>query len=141
VRRVLTHWRTSLTPVVLAAWWHWWGWASLALTVGIVAGALTGWRLVALASFDAWAGRHLRAWWLRWTVYSPKLPDWLHAYGLCIKPDAVPLVVTVTPLGRGIHRGRSHVQARLPRVLGVRSGAPWDEVRIRWCPARNQRIR
>ncbi|HXT43253.1 MAG TPA: cell division protein FtsK, partial [Pseudonocardiaceae bacterium] len=40
LRQVLTHWRTSLTLVVLAAWWHWWGWASLALTVGIVAGAL-----------------------------------------------------------------------------------------------------
>jgi S-DNA-T family DNA segregation ATPase FtsK/SpoIIIE len=134
LRQVLTHWRTSLTLVVLAAWWHWWGWASLALTVGIVAGALTGWRLVALASFDAWAGRHLRAWWLRWTVYSPKLPDWLHACGLSIKPDAVPMMVTVTPLGRGIRRGRRHVQARLPRVLGVRSGASWDEVRIRLVP-------
>jgi S-DNA-T family DNA segregation ATPase FtsK/SpoIIIE len=64
----------------------------------------------------------------------PKLPDWLHACGLSIKPDAVPMVVTVTPLGRGIRRGRSHVQARLPRVLGVRSGASWDEVRIRLVP-------
>src|SRR3989440_1142206 len=134
LRQVVTHWRTSLTLVVLAAWWHWWGWPSLALTVSVVSGALTGWRLVALASFDAWAGRHLRAWWLRWTVYSPKLPDWLHACGLSIKPDAVPLVVTVAPLGRGIRRRRSHAQVRLPRVVGVRSGASWDEVRIRLVP-------
>ncbi len=67
-------------------------------------------------------------------MYSPKLSDWLHACGLSIKPDAVPMVVTVTPLGRGIRRSRSHVQVRLPRVLGVRSGASWDEVRIRLVP-------
>jgi S-DNA-T family DNA segregation ATPase FtsK/SpoIIIE len=134
LRQVLIHWRTSLSLVALGAWWHWWGWVSLALTVGVLAGVLSGWRLLALTSFDAWVGRHLRAWWLRWTVYSPKLPDWLHACGLSIKPDAVPMVVRVTPLGRGIHRGRSHVQARLPRVVGVRSGASWDEVRIRLVP-------
>jgi DNA segregation ATPase FtsK/SpoIIIE, S-DNA-T family len=134
LRQVLTHWRTSLSLVALGAWWHWWGWVSLALTVGVLAGALSGWRLLALTSFDAWVGRHLRAWWLRWTVYSPKLPDWLHACGLSIKPDAVPMVVTVAPLRRGIHRSRSHAQARLPRVVGVRSGASWDEVRIRLVP-------
>jgi S-DNA-T family DNA segregation ATPase FtsK/SpoIIIE len=50
------------------------------------AGVLAGWRLISLASFDAWAGRYLRAWWLRWTVYAPKLPAWLHACGLSIKP-------------------------------------------------------
>jgi len=134
LRQVLTHWRTSLSLVALGAWWQWWGWLSLALTVGVLAGALSGWRLLALTSFDAWTGRHLRAWWLRWTVYSPKLPDWLHACGLSIKPDAVPLVVTVAPLGRGIRRRRSHAQVRLPRVVGVRSGASWDEVRIRLVP-------
>jgi DNA segregation ATPase FtsK/SpoIIIE, S-DNA-T family len=134
LRQMLTHWRTSLTVLAIFAWWHWWGGASLALTAGVVAGVLTGWRLVDLASFDAWAGRHLRAWWLRWTVYAPKLPDWLHACGLSIKPDAVPMVVTVNPLGRSIRRGRRQVQARLPKVLGVRSGASWDEVRVRLVP-------
>ncbi len=134
LRQVLTHWRTSLTVLATVAWWQWWGWASLALTAGVVAGVLTGWRLVDLASFDAWAGRHLRAWWLRWTVYSPKLPEWLHACGLSIKPDAVPMVVTVNPLGRNLRRGRSQARARLPQVLGVRSGASWDEVRIRLVP-------
>jgi S-DNA-T family DNA segregation ATPase FtsK/SpoIIIE len=134
LRQVLIHWRTSLTVLAIFAWWHWWGGASLALTAGVVAGVLTGWRLVDLASFDAWAGRHLRAWWLRWTVYSPKLPDWLHACGLSIKPDAVPMVVTVNPLGRSIRRGRRQVQARLLQVLGVRSGASWDEVWVRLVP-------
>jgi S-DNA-T family DNA segregation ATPase FtsK/SpoIIIE len=134
LRQVLTHWRTSLTVLALLAWCQWWGWASLALTAVAVAGVLTGWRLVDLASFDAWAGRHSRAWWLRWTVYSPKLPQWLHACGLSIKPDAVPAVVTVNPLGCSIRRGRSQARARLPQVLGVRSGASWDEVRIRLVP-------
>ncbi|MGH3570480.1 MAG: FtsK/SpoIIIE domain-containing protein [Pseudonocardiaceae bacterium] len=135
LRQVLTRWRTSLTVLATVAWWHWWGGASLALTVGVVAGVFTGWRLVDLASFDAWAGRHLRAWWLRWTVYAPKLPEWLHACGLSITPDAAPMVVTVAPLGRSIRRGRNQAQqARLPKVLGVRSGASWDEVRIRLVP-------
>jgi S-DNA-T family DNA segregation ATPase FtsK/SpoIIIE len=95
LRQVLIHWRTSLTVVAVLAWWQWWGLASLAVTAGVVAGVLTAWRLIDLASFDAWAGRHLRAWWLRWTVYSPTLPQWLHACGLSITPDAVPVVVTV----------------------------------------------
>src|SRR5947199_5466623 len=51
LRQVLTHWRTSLTVLAMVAWWQWWGWASLALTAGVVAGVLTGWRLVDLASF------------------------------------------------------------------------------------------
>src|SRR6476659_3764250 len=134
LRQVLTHWRTSLTVLATVAWWQWWGGASLTVTAIVVAGALTGWRLIDLASFDAWAGRHLRAWWLRWTVYAPKLPQWLHACGLSIKPDATPMVVTVNPLGRSIRRGRSQAQARLPQVLGVRSGASWDEVRVRLVP-------
>jgi S-DNA-T family DNA segregation ATPase FtsK/SpoIIIE len=134
LRQVLAHWRTSLTVLAILAWWHWWGSASLGVTAGVVAGVLTAWRLINLASFDARVGRHLRAWWLRWTVYSPKLPQWLHACGLSIKPDAVPMVVTVNPLGRSIRRTRSQAQARLPHVLGVRSGASWDEVRIRLVP-------
>ncbi len=134
IRQAVTHWRTSLTVLSVLAWWQWWGWASLVLTVGVVAGVIIGWRLVDLASFDAWAGRYLRAWWLRWTVYAPKLPEWLHACGLSIKPDAVPVVVMVTPLGRTLHRRRGQARARLPQVLGVRSGASWDEVRLRLVP-------
>ncbi|MDQ2881244.1 MAG: FtsK/SpoIIIE domain-containing protein [Actinomycetota bacterium] len=134
IRQAVTRWRTSLTVLAVAAWWHWWGWPSLALTVSVVAAVLTGWRLIDLVSFDAWAGRHLRSWWLRWTVYAPKLPDWLHACGLGIKHDAAPVVVALTPLGRGIRRNRQQVKAQLPTVLGVRSGASWDEVRLRLVP-------
>ncbi|HKR51116.1 MAG TPA: FtsK/SpoIIIE domain-containing protein [Pseudonocardiaceae bacterium] len=134
LRQTLTHWRTSLTVVGALAWWHWWGWPSLALTLGLVVGVLTGWRLIDLVSFDAWAGRYLRSWWLRWTVYSAKLPDWLHACGLGIKQDTVPVVVALTPLGRTLGRTRRPVRALLPTVVGVRSGASWDEVRVRLVP-------
>ena len=135
LRQTLTHWRTSLTLVALGAWWHWWGPPSLVLTVGVVAAVLMGWRLADLASFDAWAGRHLRAWWLRWTVYAPKLPDWLHACGLGVKQDAVPVVLAVTPLARALGRSRRGVRvAQLPKVVGVRSGASWDLVRVRLVP-------
>jgi S-DNA-T family DNA segregation ATPase FtsK/SpoIIIE len=50
-------------------------------------------------SFDAWAGRHLRAWWLRWTVYAPKLPNWLQACGLGLQQDCASIVVALAPLG------------------------------------------
>ncbi len=65
LHQVLVHWRTSLTVVAVLEWWNWWGGDSLAVTVGVVAGVLSAWRLIDLASFDAWAGRHVRAWWLR----------------------------------------------------------------------------
>ncbi len=42
--------------------------------------------------------------------------------------------MAVTPLVRGIRRNRHHGQAQLPTVLGVRSGASWDEVRLRLVP-------
>ncbi len=134
IRQAFTRWRTSLTVLAISGWWHWWGGLSLVLTVGVVTAVLRGWRLVDLVSFDAWAGRYLRAWWLRWTVYAPKLPDWLHACGLGIKQDAVPVVVAIAPLVRTIRRNRQQVKAQLPTVLGVRSGASWDEVRLRLVP-------
>jgi S-DNA-T family DNA segregation ATPase FtsK/SpoIIIE len=133
-RQTLTHWRTSLTVIGVLAWWHWWGWPSLVAIPGVVAGVLAGWRLLDLRSFDAWAGRHLRAWWLRWTVYSPKLSEWLHACGLGIRQEATPVVVALSPLGRSFRPGRRRPDAVLPRVLGVRSGASWDEVRVRLIP-------
>ncbi|HET9254154.1 MAG TPA: cell division protein FtsK, partial [Pseudonocardiaceae bacterium] len=135
LRQVITHWRTSLALVALTAWWHWWGPASLLITVGVAVGALTGWRLLDLVSFDAWTGRHLRAWWLRWTIYAPKLPTWLQACGLAIRQDTAPVVLAVTPLARILgHTHRAVPAAQLPAVLGVRSGASWDEVRIRLVP-------
>jgi S-DNA-T family DNA segregation ATPase FtsK/SpoIIIE len=120
--------------VTLLAWWHWWGWPSLATTAGVITGVLAGWRLVDLRSFDAWAGWPLRAWWLRWTVYASKLPQWLHACGLDIKQDTPPVVLALTPLGRTLSRARRPMPAQLPKVLGVCSGASWDEVHVRLTP-------
>ena len=134
LRQTLTYWRTSLTIVAGLTWWHWWGLESLALTTTALAAILGGWWLADLRSFDAWAGRHLRAWWLRWTIYATRLPEWLHACGLGVARDAAPVVLTLTPLGRVLGRGRRPVPAELPRVLGVRSGASWDEVRVRLVP-------
>src|SRR6478609_4258427 len=45
LRQTVTYWRTSLTVVGTLAWWHWWGWVSLALILGLVVGVLTGWRV------------------------------------------------------------------------------------------------
>jgi S-DNA-T family DNA segregation ATPase FtsK/SpoIIIE len=134
LRQVFAHWRTSLTLVALGAWWHWWRPASLVITVAVIAGVLTGWWVLDVASFDAWVGRHLRAWWLHWTIYAPKLPEWLRACGLSIKTDAATTVVILGPLGRSVRRSRGQQRSRLPKVLGVRSGASWDEVRIRLMP-------
>ncbi|HET9255320.1 MAG TPA: FtsK/SpoIIIE domain-containing protein [Pseudonocardiaceae bacterium] len=134
LRQTLTHWRTSLTLLEVLAWWRWWGWESLATTAGVTAVALLGWRLLEVRSFDVWAGGHVRAWWLRWTVYAPKLPGWLHACGLGVEQDTVPVVLALTALGRALGRTRRPVPAQLPRILGVRSGASWDEVRVRLMP-------
>jgi S-DNA-T family DNA segregation ATPase FtsK/SpoIIIE len=134
LRQTIIHWRTSLTVIGVLAWWQCWGWATLATTTGVVAGVLAGWRVVELRSFDAWAGRHLRAWWLRWTVYAPKLPGWLYACGLGVKHDTTPVMLAVTPLARALGRNRHPLPAQLPKVLGVRSGASWDEARVRLVP-------
>ena len=134
LRQTFTHWRTSLSVLGLLGWWHWWGWPSLTITAGALGGVLITWRLVDLTTFDAWAGRYVRAWWLRWTVYAPKLPDWLRACGLGITQDTAPVVLALSPLGRALGRTRRPVPAQLPTVRGVRSGASWDEVRVRLVP-------
>jgi DNA segregation ATPase FtsK/SpoIIIE, S-DNA-T family len=130
--QVVTYWRTSLTLLALMAWWHWWGWPSLAITLSVITVVLGVWRWVDLISFDTWAGRWLRAWWLRWTIYSPKLPEWLHACGLSITDATTPVTVTVNLVGRQrIRRDRHQPNIRVPKILGVKSGASWDEVRVR----------
>jgi S-DNA-T family DNA segregation ATPase FtsK/SpoIIIE len=135
LRQPVTHWRTSLGLLAGVVWWHWLGWLSLVVLVGAVAVSLASWRLADAPSFDRWVGRHLRAWWLRWTLYARHLPGWLHACGLSMRDDALPLVVTVNLIGRKkIRQDRQGAAVRLPVVLGVRSGASWDEVRVRLVP-------
>src|SRR5436305_13424560 len=43
-------------------------------------------------------------------------------------------MVTLTPWGRALGRRRRRAPAQLPKVLGVRSGASWDLVRVRLVP-------
>ena len=134
-RRVLMHWRTSLTMLAVAWWWQSWGWPSLALTLSMITIALVVWCAVDLVSFDAWVGRWLRAWWLRWTIYAPKLPAWLHACGLSVTDITTPTVVSLNVLGRPRLRRAPHAAgARIPKVVGVRSGPSWDQVRVRLVP-------
>jgi S-DNA-T family DNA segregation ATPase FtsK/SpoIIIE len=135
VKQLVIHPRTTCAVVVLTGWWLWLGWLSLTVTGVAVAVSLVTWRRVDVVSFDQWAGHRLRAWWLRWWLYARKLPNWLHACGLTIRDAAIPVAVTVTLVGRKkVQRAQSSAAAQVPKVLGVRSGASWDEVRVGLVP-------
>ncbi|MEU0793844.1 FtsK/SpoIIIE domain-containing protein [Amycolatopsis sp. NPDC005961] len=134
--QVVIHWRTSLTVIAVYLWCIWVGWIWLVLNLGGLALILGVWRLLDVTSFDQWCGRPLRSWWLRWAVYHLKLPGWLHACGLSVRDAALPVEVTVNLVGR---RKASRATARqsgvqVPKVLGVRSGPSWDEVRVQLVP-------
>jgi S-DNA-T family DNA segregation ATPase FtsK/SpoIIIE len=134
-RLVVTHWRTTTAAVVVLAWVHWLGWLSLAITVAVLAAGLGLWRCLDLASFDVWAGRHLRSWWQRWMVYARRMPRWLRACRLTVPDQGQGIVVNVNPLRRTGMAPRSQPRRdQVPRILGVRSGPSWDEVRIRLVP-------
>lgn len=135
LKQLVTRWRTTLTVAAVAAWCLWLGWLSLVITLSSVATALVAWRRVDLVSFDHWVGRFLRSWWQRWTVYAPKLPGWLHACGLSVKDDTTPVEVTVNLVGRRkVRRDDHQAGLRLPKVVRVKSGPSWDEVRVRLVP-------
>ncbi|MGK3204656.1 FtsK/SpoIIIE domain-containing protein [Amycolatopsis sp. MEPSY49] len=135
VRQLVTRWRTCLTLVAVWAWWNWLGWVSLAVTVGMLGLVqLVWWRLDAVG-YDQWCGRWVRSWWLRWALYGQKLGGWLTACGLVVRDASVPVDVTVSLVGRRRHsvsrsENRSDPVA-VPKLLSVRSGASWDEVRVR----------
>ncbi|MTD58827.1 FtsK/SpoIIIE domain-containing protein [Amycolatopsis pithecellobii] len=135
VKEIISHPRTSLTVLAVAAWCYWIGWQSLALGAATVTAVLLMWRRCHLVSFDHWAGRVVRSWWQRWMVYTPKLPGWLHACGLSVKDDVIPVDVTVSLVGRKkIVRKRDHQSVQVPRVRAVKSGPSWDEVRVELVP-------
>jgi S-DNA-T family DNA segregation ATPase FtsK/SpoIIIE len=135
VRQVVMHWRTSLAVLAVTLWCQQLGWASLAVSLGLITLVLLGWRAMDVASFDGWVGRWLRAWWQRWTIYAPKLPGWLHACGLSVTDITNPTVVSLNLLDRPrLRRGHPATGVRLPRVVGVRSGPSWDQVRVRLVP-------
>jgi S-DNA-T family DNA segregation ATPase FtsK/SpoIIIE len=129
-RQVVRHWRTSLATAAVLVWSYWLGSLSLLVTVAGVTVGLLVWRRVHRESFEPWAGRRIRAWWQRWTVYAPRMPGWLRACGLTVSDRDRPVSVQLTPFRRpGPNRARR--RDGLPRVVGVRSGASWDEVRVR----------
>jgi DNA segregation ATPase FtsK/SpoIIIE, S-DNA-T family len=134
IKAAVTHWRTTLGVLVLGICLWWWGSLPVALVVVAVEVALGVWRWQHPATFEAWVGRRLRSWWLRWTVYGRRLPCWLRACGLTVRDSNEPVVV-MTPFGRrGVRRQQRPRADEVPRVLRVRSGASWDEVRVRLVP-------
>ncbi|RZS37834.1 S-DNA-T family DNA segregation ATPase FtsK/SpoIIIE [Herbihabitans rhizosphaerae] len=135
VRNLVTHWRTSIAAVLVVAWWLLLGWPSLAITAGVVTVALLVWRHFHRLSFDRSVGRRIRSWWQRWTIYARKLPRWIDACGLVVREHDRPIHVTVNPLARNkVRRQPKPHKARVPKVLGVKSGPSWDEVRVRLVP-------
>ena len=132
---LVRHWRTCLTGVAVGAWCHWLGWPSLLVTVVTIAAGLGVWRWRSVGSFDVWAGRYLRSWWQRWWVYARKMPRWMQACRLVITDQDRSVNVNVNPLRRTstVPRQRAH-RDQVPRILGVRSGPSWDEVRLRLVP-------
>jgi S-DNA-T family DNA segregation ATPase FtsK/SpoIIIE len=134
VKQTVKHWRTALFLLAVAAWCYWLGWVSLAGTVAVLAVALTIWRIAHAYSFDVFAGRHIQAWRLRWTVYAVKLPNWLHACGL-----STTVRTETTERRNPLWRSRTNRKVERdhvskPRVTGVRSGPSWDEVRVKLLP-------
>ncbi|MEQ3550919.1 FtsK/SpoIIIE domain-containing protein [Pseudonocardia nematodicida] len=129
------HWRTTATVAGVAAWCWLFGWPSLLVTAVVAGVGLGWWRMASVPTFDRLAGRRLRAWWLRWAFYAPRLPRWLRACHLTVPDPGTPVVLQVNPLARTStaprHRPR---RDQIPRVLGVRSGPSWDEVRVRLVP-------
>lgn len=132
IKAAVTHWRTTLGLAVVGVWLWWWDSLPVALTVAAVTVGLLVWRWRHPMSFEAWVGRRLRSWWLRWSLYARKVPGWLRACGLTIQDPNQPAVLVMTPFGRRKVARQVRPRAdQVPRVIGVRSGASWDEVRVR----------
>ncbi|GAA3218973.1 cell division protein FtsK [Pseudonocardia petroleophila] len=134
-RRIVRHWRTSLGTAAVATWCYLLGWPSLLITAAVVGAGLLGWFWLGRESFEPWAGRHLRAWWLRWALYARTMPRWLRACGLTVADRDPGVHVQVNPFRRTAVQPKVKPGAgRTPRVVGVRSGGSWDEVRVRLVP-------
>ncbi|MEU3764303.1 FtsK/SpoIIIE domain-containing protein [Amycolatopsis keratiniphila] len=139
VRQLVGHWRTCLALLGLWAWCTVLGWVALVVTVGVLAAVLLVWWRLDAVGYDQWCGRWLRAWWLRWALYGRKLAGWLHACGLTVRDDAIPVDVTVNLVSRrrkreAVAKARQASGVAVPKLLSVRSGPSWDEVRVRLVP-------
>lgn len=140
VRTVVRCWRTSLTVVGVAVWCRYLGWLSLTVTLAALLTVVGVWWLIAwrtgrLPGFDALLGRRVRGWWLRWWLYGRRMPHWLRACRLTVRDLNQGVRVSVNVLRRsGMARPVKPRPDQTPRILGVRSGASWDEVRLRLVP-------
>lgn len=140
---VITHWRSSLALLLGLCTWHWVGWLPTSITLGVVGVGALVWWWRGRVSFDHWIGRRLRAWWLRWTLYHPKMPRWCARLGLvAVQPETTRREHTSPRIGRagmtGVAAGllgsigKSSGTVRIaPRVTKVVSGASWDRVRVK----------
>jgi S-DNA-T family DNA segregation ATPase FtsK/SpoIIIE len=134
-RRIVRHWRTSITTALVLGWCYWLGWPSLLGTLAAAVLGLALWRWLGREAFESWAGRRIRAWWMRWAVYAPRMPRWLRACGLTVADRGQPVTVQVSPFRRSATQPKvTPRRDQSPRVIGVRSGGSWDEVRIRLVP-------
>jgi S-DNA-T family DNA segregation ATPase FtsK/SpoIIIE len=132
---IVRHWRTSLTAAAVLLWCHFLGWPSLLITAAAIAVGLLGWWYLGHDSFEPLAGRRIRGWWLRWALYACKMPRWLRACGLTVADRDPGVHVQVNPFRRSLVRPQATGRAdEVPRVVGVRSGGSWDEVRVRLVP-------
>jgi S-DNA-T family DNA segregation ATPase FtsK/SpoIIIE len=137
VRTALRCWRTTLTLLAAAAWCRWLGALSLGVAVAVVVVGVGGWWLLAwrsgrLVGFDALVGRRVRAWWMRWWLYARKMPRWLRACRLTAPDHEQGIHVSVNLLRRsGMTRPAKPRRDQTPRIIRVRSGASWDEVRVK----------
>jgi S-DNA-T family DNA segregation ATPase FtsK/SpoIIIE len=63
------------------------------------------------------------------------MPRWLRACGLTVTDPGQPVTVQLSPFRRTAVQPRTRPRRdQTPRVVGVRSGPSWDEVRVRLVP-------
>ena len=118
-RWLVRHWRTTVTTAAVMAWWHWWGWPSLAVTVAVLAvGSWCGGGATA-TPFEPYVGPVARGWWWRWIVYAPRMPRWLRACHLTVADPGQPVTVQVTPFRRTAVRPEGQAAPR-PGTAGGR---------------------
>jgi S-DNA-T family DNA segregation ATPase FtsK/SpoIIIE len=140
VRWLVWHWRTTATALTVGAVWVLVGWRWLAIGISWTAEVLgvwwlVAWRIEALAFFDHWAGRHLRAWWQRWIIYAPRMPKWFRACRLVVTEPGEGVAININPFRRtGLAPRGKPRRGQVPRIIGVRSGGSWDEVRVKIVP-------
>lgn len=132
---LVRHWRTTLTTAAVTAWWQWLGLTSLGVTLAVVALGLLAWRWRWRVSFERWPARRGRSWWQRWMVYAPRMPRWLRACGLTVADPGQPVTVQITPFRRTAVAPKVRPRRdQVPRVVGVKAGPSWDEVRVKLVP-------